>query len=122
MLRIFLSPRSFIKVAQFGICFLVHDSAILETLITVAIPIAMFLTFLITISLDVVLTIKAYQIHKNIEEESKPSGGHSRDNDKLKKELEASDHFIGSGDGKFIFWLVASNVSYSWSTSRLSSL
>ena len=82
MLRTFLFPRSFIKVAQFGICSLAHDSAILEALITVTIP--MFLTCLITISLDVVRTIKAYQIHKKIQEGSKLSGGHSRDNDKLK--------------------------------------
>ena len=59
-----LFPRSFIKVAQFGVCSLAHDSAIPEALITVTIP--MFLTCLITISLDVVLTIKAYQIRKTI--------------------------------------------------------
>ena len=44
----------------------------------------MLLACLITISLDIYLTIKAYQICKKMQEESKLSGGHSRDNDKFK--------------------------------------
>ena len=38
----------------------------------------------ITVILDVYLTIKAYQVHKQIQEESKLSGGHTEDNDQLK--------------------------------------
>ena len=53
-----------------------------EALITFALP--AFLTSLITVFLDAFLTIKAYQIRKRIEEESKLSGGHSGDNGKLK--------------------------------------
>ena len=79
----------FTKIAQFGTC-IRNDSALLENLITVTIP--MLLTCLITITLDVYLTIKAYQIRKKIQEESKLSGGHNRDNDSLKalKKKEAN--------------------------------
>ena len=84
------APSSFAKVAQFGTCIPIHDSTILEIMITVVIPI--FLACLITIFLDVFLTIKAYRICKRILEESKLSGGHSRDNDQLKalKKKEAN--------------------------------
>ena len=80
---------SYTKIAQFGTCTR-NDSAVYENLITVTIP--MLLACLITISLDVFLTIKAYQIRKKIQEESKLSGGHSRDNGQLKalKKKEAS--------------------------------
>ena len=44
----------------------------------------LLLPSLITISLDVFLTIKAYQIRKTIQEENKLSGGHDRNNDQLK--------------------------------------
>ena len=69
------------KVAQFGTC-TQHSSAFLENLITITIP--MFSSCLITISLDVYLTIKAYQIRRKIQEESKLSGGNGRDSDHLK--------------------------------------
>ena len=75
------NATSFTKVAQFGICTR-NDSAVLENLLTLIIP--MLLTCLIRVFLDVFLTIKAYQIHKKIQEESKLSGGHHRDNDQLK--------------------------------------
>ena len=57
---------------------------------TVTLPI--FLSCVITVSLDVYLTIKAYQIRKKIQEESKLSGGHRRDNDEFKalKKKEAN--------------------------------
>ena len=85
--NLFVDPNSFTKVAQFGMCIPVHDSAIFEVLITVTIPI--FLTCLITILLDVFLTIKAYEIRKKIQEESKLSGGH-RDQLKALKKKETS--------------------------------
>ena len=83
-------PISFAKVTQFGTCILLSDSTTHEIMITVVIPI--FLACLITIFLDVFLTIKAYQIRKRIQEESKLSGGNSRDNDQLKalKKKEAN--------------------------------
>ena len=77
---------SYTKIAQFGACTR-NDSTV--HLITITIP--MLLACLITISLDVFLTIKAYQLHKKIQEESKLSG-HSRDNGQLKalKKKEAT--------------------------------
>ena len=84
--RNLFASGSFTKVAQFGTS-ITHDPAILE-----AVTLSVFLSSVITISLDVHLTIKAYQICKKIQEESKLSGGHSRDNDKLKalKKKEAN--------------------------------
>ena len=78
---------SYTKIAQFGTCTR-NDSTV--HLITITTP--MLLACLITISLDVFLTIKAYQLRKKIQEESKLSGGHSRDNGQLKalKKKEAS--------------------------------
>ena len=79
--NLFVSAGSYTKVAQFGTCTR-NDSGLFENLITVTIP--MFSACLITVFLDVYLTIKAYQIHKQIQGESELSGGHSRDNDQLK--------------------------------------
>ena len=79
--RLFAPSSRFTKIAQFGTC-TTNDPALLENLITVTIPI--FLCCLITVILDIYLTIKAYQIRKQIEEESKLSGGHAGDNDRLK--------------------------------------
>ena len=80
---------SFTKVTQFDTCIIRH-STVLETLITVTLPV--FLSCVITVSLDVHLTIKAYQICKKIQEESELSGGHRRDNDEFKalKKKEAN--------------------------------
>ena len=88
--RYLIDASGFTKVAQFGTCIYAHDIGFLEFMITLAIPV--FLTSFITVSLDVFLTIKAYQIRKKIQEESKLSGGHSRDNDKLRalKKKEAN--------------------------------
>ena len=44
----------------------------------------MFLACFVTIILDIYLTIKAYKVYKKIQEESKLSGGDSRDNNRLK--------------------------------------
>ena len=74
-------PYSLTKVAKFGTCS-VQDSGLFEVFITVTLP--LLSSCLITIILDVYLTIKAYQIRKRIEEQSKLSGGHSRDNEQLK--------------------------------------
>jgi len=74
-------PDSFIKLAQFGICTR-NDDGMLANLITDIIPI--FSSCIITVFLDTYLTIKAYQIRKQIQEESKLSGGHSEDNNQLK--------------------------------------
>ena len=79
--RLFASSDSFTKIAQFGTC-ITNDSALLENLIIFTMP--MFLACLITVILDVYLTIKAYQVRKKIEEENKLSGGHTGDNDRLK--------------------------------------
>ena len=73
---------SYTKIAQFGTC-IRNDSTLRESLMTATIPIIMLLTCLITIFLDVYLTIKAYQIRKKIQEESKLSGCNARDKNKL---------------------------------------
>ena len=87
------NPNSFTKVAQFGTC-QSNDRGLLHTLITFIFPI--FLACLLTVILNIYLTIKAYQIRKKIQEESKLSGGHRRDNDKLKalkkKEVNIKKH------------------------------
>ena len=73
---------SYTKIAKFGTC-IRNDSTLRESLITATIPIIMLLSCLITIFLDVYLTIKAYQIRKKIQEESKLSGCNARDKNKL---------------------------------------
>ena len=78
---LFAPSSSFTKIAQFGMC-TTNNPALLENLITVTIPI--FLCCLITVFLDIYLTVEAYQVRKQIEEESKLSGGHTGDNDQLK--------------------------------------
>ena len=88
-IRNLFASDSFTKVAQFGTCTR-NDSGLLASLITVTIP--MFLACLITVFLDVYLTIKAYQIRKQIQEQSKLLGGHGKDNDQVKtlKKKEAN--------------------------------
>ena len=76
------NPEGFTKVAKFGTC-RSDEGALFETLTTFSLPISLACFF--TIILNIYLTIKAYQVHKQIQEESKLSGGHSRgDNDQLK--------------------------------------
>ena len=82
--------NGFTKVAQFGTCISKDRMSLLNTLLTHILPV--FLGCLLTVTLNTYLTIKAYQIRKKIQEESKLSGGHRRDNDKLKalKKKEAT--------------------------------
>ena len=84
------NPNGFTKVAQFGTCISKDRMSLLNALMTYIVP--AFLACLFTVILNIYLTIKAYQIRKKIQEESKLSGGHTRDNDKLKalKKKEAS--------------------------------
>jgi len=79
--RNLFNPKGFTKVAKFGTC-TTNKGGFLETLMTFTLP-TLLACFLTTI-LNIYLTIKAYQVHKQIQEESKLSGGHSRDNDQLK--------------------------------------
>ena len=83
-----LFSSNFTKVAQFGTCTR-NDSEIVENLITISIP--LFSTCFITVFLDVYLTVKAYQVHKQIQEESKLSGGHTENNDQLKSLKKKED-------------------------------
>ena len=75
------NTEGFTKVAKFGTC-PSDEGALFETLTTFSLPISLACFF--TIILNIYLTIKAYQVHKQIQEESKLSGGHSRENDQLK--------------------------------------
>ena len=71
------NPEGFTKVAKFGVCR--SEGALLETLMTFILPI--FLACFFTALLNIYLTIKAYKIHKQIQEQSKLSGGHSKSNE-----------------------------------------
>ena len=73
--------EGFTKVAKFGTCHS-NDGTMFETLASFTLPI--FLTSFLTTILNIYLTIKAYQVHKQIQKESKLSGGHSKDSDQLK--------------------------------------
>ena len=75
------NPNSFNKVAKFGTCGLKNE-ATLVNFMTVVVP--SFLVSFLTIILNIYLTIKAYQVHKQIQDESKLSGGHTEGNDQLK--------------------------------------
>ena len=83
------NPEGFTKVAQFGTC-KSNSRGLLVSLMTFILPI--FFSCLLTVILNIYLTIKAYQIRKKIQEESKLSGGNSRNNDQLKalKKKEAT--------------------------------
>ena len=61
---------------------LFNSRTLLGTLITYIIPV--FFACSLSAVLNIYLTIKAYNIHKQIQEENKLSGGHSRDNNQLK--------------------------------------
>ena len=76
------NSKGFIKIAKFGTCHSKNSGTLLGTLITYIIPV--FLACSLTAVLNIYLTIKAYNIHKQIQEENKLSGGHSRDNNQLK--------------------------------------
>ena len=75
------NSKDFTKVAKYGTC-LTNDGSVLETLITFALP--TFLVCLLTVILNIYLTIKAYHVHKQTEEESRLSGGRCGDDDQLK--------------------------------------
>ena len=87
------NPKGFTKVAKFGVCRL-NDGSLPESFTTHILPI--FLACFLTAILNIYLTIKAYQVHKQIQEENKLSGGNSRDNDQLnalkKKEVTLKKH------------------------------
>ena len=87
------NPEGFTKVAKFGVC-RSNEGALFETLTTFMLPI--FLTCFLTTILNIYLTIKAYQVYKQIQEESKLSGGHSTGNDHYralkKKQIAIKKH------------------------------
>ena len=84
------NPDGFNKLAQFNACF--SNNASTSLTISVTHILSGFLACLFTAILNIYLTIKAYQVHKKIQEESELSGGDSRDNEQLKalKKKEAT--------------------------------
>ena len=76
------NPNGFTKTAKFGICGL-KEGIDHMNVITIVVPI--FLACSITIILNIYLTIKAYKVHKQIQEESRLSGGHTDHLEALKK-------------------------------------
>ena len=75
------NPNGFTHIAKFGVCGS-NGRFSLANIITIVIPI--FLACFLTAILNIYLTVKAYKVHKQIQEESKLSGGHTEDNDQLK--------------------------------------
>jgi len=75
------SSKGFNKMAEFGTCHPTDNNRPVM-LLTVGLP--LFINYVLLCFLNIYLTIKAYKIHKQIEEESKLSGGHSGDNNQLK--------------------------------------
>ena len=123
------NSNSLTKVAQFGTC-ISNDMPVFITLVTHVTSV--FLACFLTAVLDIYLTIKAYQIRKRIQEESKLSGGHRRDNDRLKalkkKEANIKKHLkpmitllvvvLGSTSIGLLFPLLLLPVLY-WETPTL---
>ena len=70
--------EDFTKVAKFGVC-RSNEEALFETSVSILLPI--FLACFFTTILNIFLTIKAYQVYKQIQEESKLSGGHNKSNE-----------------------------------------
>ena len=75
------NTKGFTKAAKFGTC-PSNDGTVFMTLTTFTLPV--FLACFFTAVVNIYLTFKAYQVHRQIQEESKLSGGYSRDNDRLK--------------------------------------
>ena len=65
------NPAGYQKVAEFGACSSV-GATFLETLFTYILP--TFITSLLTVSMDIFLSFKAYQVNKQIQKKSKLSG------------------------------------------------
>ena len=74
-------PKDFIKIAKFGACLPINGTVYV---IWITYMLTVFLACFAAVILNIYLTIKAYQVHKQIQEESKLSGGHTEDNDQLK--------------------------------------
>ena len=81
------NPDGFTKVAQFGIC-CTNSATLIMTLVTRTLP--AFLASFLTVILNIYLTIKAYQIHKKMQEEGELSGGHSNEQLKALKKKQAA--------------------------------
>ena len=75
------NSNGFTKIAKFGICSL-KGGPTLVSFMTSTLPV--FFACFLTAILNIYLTVKAYQVHKQIQEESKLSGGHTEDNNRLK--------------------------------------
>ena len=76
------NPNGFTKAEKFGICGLKEGISFNQAL-TIALPISLACS--LTIILNIYLTIKAYKVHKLIQEESRLSGGHTDHLKALKK-------------------------------------
>ena len=74
------NPQDFIKIAKFGACLPINGTVYV---IWMTYMLTVFLACFAAVILNIYLTIKAYQVHKQIQEESKLSGGHTEDNDQL---------------------------------------
>ena len=76
------NTTGFIKVTKYGVCYFKDFGIDSNFMSNVLVP---FLASVTALILDVYLTCKAYQIHKQIEEQNKLSGGNSRQLEILKK-------------------------------------
>ena len=79
--HVFFNPASYTKAAQYGICH--DDRAFIFSLLTFILPI--FVVSLITLTLNIYLSFKAFQVQRQIRRESMLSGTTSNEVNKFKK-------------------------------------
>jgi len=109
------NSKGFNKMTEFGICHST-DSNTPVLFLTVGLPV--FINFVLIASLNIYLTVKAYKVHKQIEEEGKLLGGHNSNNDRLKslkkKQTTIKRHFkpIFILLVKFICWTTVQSTVY----------
>ena len=75
------NPQNFIKIPKFGTCLPINSTV---HAIWITYMLTVFFSCFAAVILNIYLTVKAYQVHKQIQEESKLSGGHTEDNAQLK--------------------------------------
>ena len=74
------NPKGFIKISKFGRCLPINDTVYVISKIYM---LTVFLGCFFTVILNIYLTIKAYRVYKQIQEEGKLSGGHAENNAQL---------------------------------------
>ena len=89
MPHLLFNNDDYVEVPEYGIC--TYGNAFVETITTYATPV--FMETIITMSLNVYLAIKAYQVHKQIQKETRLSGSTSQV-EALKRKQHKLKHHI----------------------------